>query len=283
MARLDGKVVVITGGASGIGAATAQLFVAEGARVVIGDLQADLGAEVAADLGTSATFRRCDVSREEDVASLVQEAVNRWGRLDCIFNNAGFGGAIGPVSSISEDDFDLSFDVLLTCVFFGMKHAAPVMQAAGSGSIISTASAAGLVSGLFGHLYSVAKGAVIHLTRSVALELAEEGIRVNAIAPGNVATPLSSGSPISVAGRDASETQMQRLREELADAQPIRRVGEPVDVANAALFLCGDESQWLTGQVLAVDGGLTVGRPWRTQPEWARERHAIRIYRPEGR
>lgn len=160
--RLEGKVAVITGGASGIGAATVELFVAEGAKVVIGDLQTEVGEELAGGLGHAVSFRSCDVSKEEQVKALVDEAVGRFGRLDCIYNNAGFGGAIGPIESISEDDFDLTFDVLLKGVFFGMKHAAPALKAQGSGSIISTASMAGLRGGIGSHLYNVAKAAVIH-------------------------------------------------------------------------------------------------------------------------
>ncbi|MPY95260.1 MAG: SDR family oxidoreductase, partial [Acidimicrobiia bacterium] len=211
--RLEGKVAVVTGGASGIGAATVELFVAEGARVVIGDLQGEVGEEVAGSLGERASFLPCDVSKEDQVKALVDEAVSRFGRLDCIYNNAGFGGAIGPVESITEDDFDLTFDVLLKGVFFGMKHAAPVLKAQGSGSIISTASMAGLRTGIGAHLYNVAKAAVIHLTSSVANELAEQSIRVNCVCPGFVGTPLAAGKPISYSGREAAEARVEKMRQ----------------------------------------------------------------------
>ena len=281
--RLDGKVAVITGGASGIGAATAALFVDEGARVVIGDMQTEVGEEVAAAWGENGAFERCDVSSEADVAALVAAANDRWGRVDVMFNNAGFGGAVGPISSISEDDFDLTFDVLVKGVFFGMKHVAPVMAAQGSGSIISTASVAGLTTGYGPHLYNVAKAAVIHLTKTVANEMAESQVRVNCICPGFIATPLAAGRPISVIGREAAEARVQKMREASGNAQPLPRVGEPTDIARAALFLASDDSEWITGTEMVVDGGFRLGRPWRKQDPWLTEPHPIRLYRPEGR
>ncbi|MDG2111887.1 MAG: SDR family oxidoreductase, partial [Actinomycetota bacterium] len=181
--RLDGKVAVITGGASGIGAGTVRRFVEEGARVLISDLDEERGNALVAELGDATAFLRTDVSEEEQVAAMIAEATDRWGQLDCLFNNAGFGGALGPIENTTVDDYDLTMDVLLKSVFLGMKHAAPVMKAQGSGSIISTASVAGLRPGYAPHLYSVAKCAVIHMTKSVALELGEDNIRVNCICP----------------------------------------------------------------------------------------------------
>jgi NAD(P)-dependent dehydrogenase (short-subunit alcohol dehydrogenase family) len=281
--RLEGKVAVITGGASGIGAATTALFVEEGARVVIGDMQADVGEETAGRLGANCAFQPCDVSKEPDVAALVEAATSRWGRLDAIFNNAGFGGALGPIESLSEDDIDITFDVLLKGVIFGMKYAAPVMKAQESGSVISTASVAGLTTGYGPHLYNVAKAAVIHLTRSVANELAEQNIRVNCICPGFIATPLAANSPIGTRGRDAAEASIQKMRDQSGLAQPLHRVGEASDIAKAALFLASDDSAWITGTEMIVDGGFHIGRPWRKQPGWLTESHPIRVYRPEGR
>ncbi|MFN0092328.1 MAG: SDR family NAD(P)-dependent oxidoreductase [Acidimicrobiales bacterium] len=283
MGRMDGKVAVITGGASGIGAATAALFVEEGAKVLIGDMQAEVGEETAGRLGSNAAFRPLDVTSEESVSALVSDAVGRWGRLDVMFNNAGFGGALGPIASISEDDYDMTFDVLLKGVFFGMKHAAAAMAAQQSGSIISTASLAGIQPGFAGHLYNTAKAGVIHLTMSVANELAEHNIRVNCICPGFIATPLAAGKPISVAGREAAEERIDKMRKAGADVQPMHRVGEAADIAKAALFLAGDDSEWVTGISLLVDGGFRTGRPWRTQPTWQTEPHPIKLYRPEGR
>ncbi len=277
MGRLDDKVAVITGGASGIGAGTVRRFVEEGAKVLITDLDEDKGAALADDLGDSAAFLRTDVSKEEDVAAMVAEATDRWGRLDCLYNNAGFGGALGPISSTSVDDYDLTMDVLLKSVFLGMKHAAPVMTGQGSGSIISTASVAGIRVGYAPHLYSVAKCAVIHLTKSVALELGEHNVRVNAICPGFIATPLAAGRP------DADESQIQQMRDAGQNSQVLGRVGEPLDIANMALFLASDESAWMTGQEFVVDGGFEAGRPWSKWPKFARMERPIRHHRPPGR
>jgi NAD(P)-dependent dehydrogenase (short-subunit alcohol dehydrogenase family) len=200
-----------------------------------------------------------------------------------MYNNAGFGGALGPIDATTEADFDLTFDVLLKGVFFGMKHAAPPMKAQGSGSIISTASVAGILTSYAPHLYSVAKAAVIQLTRSVATELAEQNIRVNTICPGFIATPLAAGRPIGYAGREAAEARIEQLRRSGAGAQPLPRIGEPLDIAQAALFLAGDESQWITGTEMIVDGGFHTGKPWRDQPPWQTAPGPIRVYRPDDR
>ena len=277
MGRLDDKVAIITGGASGIGAGTVRRFVAEGAKVLICDLDADKGQALVDELGDATAYLPTDVSQEEQVAAMVAEATDRWGRLDCLFNNAGFGGALGSISKTSVEDYDLTMDVLLKGVFLGMKHAAPVMTEQQSGSIISTASVAGLRAGEAPHLYSVAKAAVIHLTRSVALELGEQNIRVNAICPGFIATPLAAGHP------KADDRQLQKMRDAGARSQVLGRVGEPADIANMALFLASDESEWITGQEFVVDGGFAVGRPWSRWPEFTRMERPIRHHRPPGR
>ncbi|MEM9563480.1 MAG: glucose 1-dehydrogenase [Actinomycetota bacterium] len=277
MGRLDDTTAIITGGGSGIGAGTARRFVAEGAKVLIADLDAERGAALAEELGDAAAFLATDVSKEEDVAAMVAEATDLWGRLDCLFNNAGFGGALGPISSTSVDDYDLTMDVLIKSVFLGMKHAAPVMTEQGSGSIISTASIAGLRAGYAPHLYSTAKCAVIHLTRSVALELGEHGIRVNAICPGFIATPLAAGHP------DADDARIQKMRDISSGAQVMGRVGEADDIAAMALFLASDESTWVTGQEFVVDGGFGAGPPFSTWPEFARTHRPIRHHRPPDR
>ena len=277
MNRLAGRTAIITGGASGIGAASVRLFVEEGARVLIADMQEGRGEELAKELGDAAAFRRVDVTREEDVRGAVEEAAKRWDRLDCMFNNAGFGGALGPIESTSVEEFELTFDVLLKSVFLGIKHAAPLMRRQGQGSIISTASVAGLRTGEAPHLYSVAKAAVIHLTRSVALELGEAGIRVNCICPGIVATPLAAGRT------DVSDAGLAKLGAALAGAQALGRVGQPEDIARAALWLASDESSWVTGTAQVVDGGAFAGRPWGRQADWITRERPIKLYRPEGR
>jgi NAD(P)-dependent dehydrogenase (short-subunit alcohol dehydrogenase family) len=277
MGRLDGKVAVITGGASGIGAGTARRFVEEGAKVLVADLNEELGTALVGELGGSAAFIRTDVSREDDVAAMVAEATDRFGGLDCLFNNAGFGGALGPISETSVEDYDLTMDVLVKSVFLGTKHAAPVMAEQRSGSIVNTASVAGLRAGYAPHLYSTAKAAVIAFTRTTALELGQYDVRVNAICPGVIATPLAAGRP------DASDEQIDRLRQLAEKGQVIERVGEPADIANMALFLASDESVWVTGQYHVVDGGFEAGPPWRKWPEWARTTRPIRHHRPPGR
>lgn len=257
MGRLEGKVAVITGGASGIGEATARLFTSEGARVVIADIQDDRGEALARELGT--VYQRTNVTAEDDVRGAVARAVREYGRLDCMFNNAGFIGTHGPVEEIPADEYDLTMNVLLRGVFFGMKHAAPVMKAQGSGSIISTSSMAGLRPGDGPHVYATAKAAVIHLTKCVALELAEQKIRVNCVCPGGIMTPL-------VMAEVPDNPQIEALaRAAIAAGHPIERAGEPLDIALAALFLASDESTFITGHALAVDGGGSVGTPWRRQ------------------
>lgn len=277
MDRLEGKTAIITGGASGIGAATVRLFIEEGARVLIADTQTERGEELARQLGDAAAFRRVDVTREDDVRGAIEEVVRRWDRLDCIYNNAGFGGALGSIETTTVEEFDLTFDVLLKGVFLGIKHAAPVMRAQGGGSIISTASVAGLKTGESPHLYSVAKAAVIHLTRSVALELGEHGIRVNCICPGIVATPLAAGSA------KASDESLKKLAAAMAKSQALGRVGQPEDIARAALWLASDDSEWVTGHAQVVDGGAFAGRPWSRQGDWITKDRPIKLYRPEGR
>jgi NAD(P)-dependent dehydrogenase (short-subunit alcohol dehydrogenase family) len=265
MAALDGKVALITGGASGIGEATVRLFVEEGAVVVIADIQDDRGRRLAAALGTRAAYVHADVAREADVESAVAATMARHGRLDCLFNNAGLGGVQGRIEEIPAAGFDETIGVLLRGVFLGMKHAAPVMKRQGSGSIISTASVAGLRAGMGPHVYSAAKAAVVHLTRSVAMELGESGIRVNCICPGGIATPIF-GKALGLDAERADET-IPLMKAVLETLQPIRRPGLPDDIARAALWLASDASSFVSGHALVVDGGLIGGRPWSETEE----------------
>ncbi len=220
MGRLDGKVAVITGGASGIGEGTVRLFVEEGARVVIADVQDAKGEMLADILGGRAIYQHTDVSDEAQVKAAVQRAVDEYGSLDCIYNNAGFGGAVGPIEEIPVEEYDRTMNVLLRGVFLGMTHAAPVMKAQGSGSIISTASVAGIRGGDGPHIYSTAKAAVIHLTKTVALELGESGVRVNCICPGGIATPLLAGA---FQNQNLDEATVIETIPFLAQFQPIKR------------------------------------------------------------
>jgi NAD(P)-dependent dehydrogenase (short-subunit alcohol dehydrogenase family) len=252
--RLEGKVAAITGAASGIGEATARRFVEEGASVVLGDIQTDLGEALAAELGDAALFRRCDVTVEDDVAGLVDAAVETFGRLDVMMNNAGIVGARGPIAQISAEEFKFTMDVLLTGTFYGMKHAARVMQPQGSGSIISVASTAGVQGGLGPHVYAAAKHAVVGLTKNIASELCRSGVRANCLAPGSVVTPL-----VAMAHLD-DHRALDEVTATLAEESPILgRPGMPIDVANGALYLACEESGNTNGHCLVIDAGLVTG------------------------
>lgn len=276
--RLDGKVAVVTGGASGIGRATTELFVAEGARVVVADLQEDVGSALAAELGDNVTFVPCNVVDEDQVAAAVSEAVTRWGQLDVVYANAGFVGVTGPMESITSDDYDKTMNVLLRGVFYTVKHAAPIMQEQQSGSMIATASVCGIEAGIGAHIYTVAKAGVISLMKSMALEMAEYGVRSNAICPGYIATSLMAGRMRSQIDDDETESRLQKSRDVMGQSQAMHRVGEPDDIANMALFLASDDSEWVTGTAQVVDGGLTVGKPWRKQPRGMTEARPIKMY-----
>jgi len=260
MGRLEGKVALITGGASGIGAAAVRLFAGEGARVVIADVQDERARRLAGELGARAVYARTDVREEAEIRAAIGEAVARWGRLDCLFNNAGAGGVTGGIEAISAEGIDATMALLVRAVLLGMKHAAPVMRRQHSGSIISTASIAGLLGGWGPHVYSAAKAAVIQLTRSIAMELAGSGVRVNCICPGAIATPIF-GTSLGLSS-EAAEHGASLVKGALASVHPIGRAGLPEDIARAALWLAGDESSFVTGQAIAVDGGITAGRPW---------------------
>ena len=276
--RLEGRTAVITGAASGIGAEKARRFVEEGANVLVADMNEEKGQAVVDELGAErARFLKVDVSKEEQVAAAVDEAVATWGALDIMFNNAGFGGALGPIETTSVEDYDLTMDVLVKGVFLGIKHATRVMRPQGSGSVINTASVAGLQAGWSPHLYSVAKAAVIHLTKSASLELGEHGIRCNAICPGPIATPLAAGHPAT------TEEQLVKFKAAVGKTQLLGRVGDPADIANAALYLASDESSFVTGHAQVVDGGAFAGKPWRKQGAWITDPKPIRMYRPEDR
>lgn len=266
--RLDGKAAVVTGGASGIGAATVRLFVAEGARVVIADVRDDLGQALTAELGTSALYQHTDVSREDDVRQMVERTAADFGRLDCIFSNAGIIGTVGPLEEIPVEEYDGTMDVLLRSVFLGMKHAAPIMKRQRSGSMISTSSIAGIIAGDGPHIYNVAKAAIIQLTKSAALEMGPHNVRVNTICPGGIVTPLVTGVP----GNSQAEAGVKAA---MARFQPIPRAGMPDDIAYAALWLASDESSFVSGHALVVDGAATAGTLWHRQPEPFRVRRPM--------
>jgi NAD(P)-dependent dehydrogenase (short-subunit alcohol dehydrogenase family) len=254
MGRLEGKTVVVTGGASGMGEASTELFIREGANVVIGDLQAERAQSLAARLGTDrVVVVETDVSVSADVAKLVETAVDRFGRLDVMFNNAGIGGTELLIHETPEETFDRIIAVDLKGVWLGIKHAVPALMSAGGGSIINTASVSALMGMRNQGAYGAAKGGVVQLTRVAAIEYAEAGIRVNSILPGGVLTPLIWNNPGLAAPLDP-----ELVGKMLALAQPIPRAGLPLDIAYAALWLASDESTFVTGQSIVVDGGWTA-------------------------
>jgi len=261
MGRLEGKVAIVTGGASGIGEATVRLFASEGARVVAADVEDERGRRLAEKIGENVIYRHTDVTSEDDVHASVKSAVDTWGRLDVVFNNAGIVGAVGPIEGVKVEDFDRTVRVNLRGCFLGIKHAAPVMKAQGSGSIINTASTAALQAGFGNHIYSATKAGIAQLTKTVAMELGEAGIRVNCVSPGYIPTPMI-GIARSLT-RDQAEAKLHVMQEAFKDTQPLRGPIMPEDIAMAALFLASDDSKFVTGQNLVVDGGVTGGKMWR--------------------
>jgi NAD(P)-dependent dehydrogenase (short-subunit alcohol dehydrogenase family) len=250
--RLDGKVAVITGAASGIGAGTARMFVKEGAKVILADMQTEAGMALADELGDAARFAQCNVMIEDEVAAAVNLAVSEFGSLDVMFNNAGIVGSVGRISETSIQAWDNTMAILLRGVFLGVKHAARVMLTQNSGVIINTSSTAGILGGLGPHAYTAAKHGVIGLTKSVANELAPNGIRVNAISPGNTVTAMTatvtSGDPGAI-----DETSHK-----IAAGSPLGYAGVPDDIAAAALYLASDDARYVSGHTLVVDAGQTT-------------------------
>lgn len=252
MGRLEGKVAIVTGAASGIGRATALLFAQEGAKVVVADVD-PRGQDVAAEItsaGGTALFVRTDVSQPEDVEALVRTTVDTYGTLDIMVNNAGVEGEQRPTADCTVENWDRVLNVNLKGVFLGMKYAIPAMLRAGGGSIVNTASTAGLTGYPSLPAYAASKGGVIQLTKTAALEYARTGIRVNCICPGGILTPLverfTAGLP---------QEQIQKMVEA---AHPVGRFGKPEEVALLALFLASDESAFCTGAPFIIDGGMTA-------------------------
>jgi NAD(P)-dependent dehydrogenase (short-subunit alcohol dehydrogenase family) len=273
--RVSGKVAVITGAASGLGEATARLMHAEGASVILTDIQDDRGRRVVAELGDRARYLHCDVTAEADVAGAVDTAVREFGQLDCMFNNAGIIGAHGGIDEIPLEEYEFTMAVLLRSVFLGLKHAARVMKPQRSGVILNTTSIGGLQGGLGPHVYVAAKGAVVALTRNVAAELGAWSIRVNAIAPGKILTPMNAAT--IVGDPDA----IDEAREAFRTRTPLRgRIGVADDIAHAALWLASDDAGFVSGHVLVVDGGLTTGSRENVAPgehgRWANRRDLVR-------
>ena len=255
--RLAGKVAIITGGASGIGLASAELFVAEGAKVVVGDIQADAGQALESRYRGELSFVRTDVSVDAEVEALVAAAVQRYGRLDVMFNNAGIQGDRATFLEIEAASFDRMVRLLTGSVISGHKYSARQFRRQNSGgSIISTTSAAGLLGGYSNLSYTAAKHAIVGVVRAATFELAPFGIRSNAIAPGVTVSPIMASS-FGVPS-ERSEAFQDFVAERVGALQPFGRAGRPSDIAKAALFLASDDSEWITGITLPVDGGGTA-------------------------
>lgn len=262
MGVLDGKVAVIAGGTSGIGAETAELFVREGARVVIAGRRRPRGEQLAAKLGAAASFIRTDVSIEHDVAAMMKHAVDRFGRIDCLFNNAGDASDADGIVNIDIQRFNSAIALHVGGVLLGMKYAAPIMIRQGSGSIINTASVNGTRAGYITLTYATAKAAVIHMTKCVAVELGSHGVRVNSLSPGPVVTGIF-GKAYGM-DPDTADGDMEGARAAVGRfasmVQPLRGIATPNDIAQVALFLASDASRFVTAHDLVVDGGITAGR-----------------------
>ena len=265
--ELTGKVAIVTGGASGIGAGIVEKFLAEGARVVIADVERDRGEELAAKLGGEVAFRLTDVSDPDQVGALVASAVETFGGLDVMVNNAGISSKMHR-SFLTDDlaDFQRVMSVNVLGVMAGTRDAARQMSTSGGGSIINMSSIGGIQAGGGVMTYRASKAAVIMFTQSSAIELAHFDVRVNAIAPGSIPTPILASST-SGKTREELEQFEQKLRAQMRADRPLQREGTPEDVAEAALYLAGDRSRYVTGTVMRVDGGTAAGKAVRRSSE----------------
>lgn len=261
--RLEGKVAIVTGGTSGIGQRTVAVFVDHGASVIIAGRSVEKGEALASRLDGHAIFVRTDVTQEAEVKAMINLTVERFGRIDCLFNNAGSPGPGGPIEDISLADFEAAMSVLVGGVFLGMKYATPVMKEQCSGSIINNASIAGIRVGFGGTIYSAAKAAVIQLSKCVAMQLAPFGVRVNSISPGGIATPIfGKAHGLDAAAADRSVDAVNAAFSKLS---PLQRSGLADDIAYGALYLASDEGSFVTGHDLVIDAGITLGPSAREQ------------------
>lgn len=259
MQRLENKVAVITGGTSGIGAATAEVFAAEGCKVVIAGRSVDKGQALAEQLGDNVIFQQTDVTREDDIRDLLQAAVDQFGKLDVLFNNAG-GSTRGGFEDITQEEFTRGVQLLLGSVVLGIKHAIPHMKANGGGSIINNASIAAIRYGQGGHVYAAAKAGVTHYTKLAGVELGQHNIRVNCISPGAIATPIFWGGSerANSLSEEENAKKMEKLQRNLARATPLPSSGFAKDIAYGALYLASDEGRFVNSHDLVIDGGRTA-------------------------
>jgi NAD(P)-dependent dehydrogenase (short-subunit alcohol dehydrogenase family) len=264
MMRFQGKRAVVTGGASGIGRATARRLAEEGAEVWIGDVDEAGGQEVADTSNGKIKFRRCDVMNAEDIKALLEEA-DAAGGLDVLFNNAGAGGAKEKIDEISPDDWDRTQNLLLRSVALGIRYAAPLMAKRGGGAIVNTSSVSALGTGYAPTAYSTAKAGVLHLSKMAAADLAKDNIRVNAVIPGFITTNIFTRH-LEIPD-DKRDIANQMIAGAAAMAQPVKRAGRPEDIAAAVAFLASDDAAFVTGTHILVDGGITIGTRQSWDPE----------------
>lgn len=262
MGQLQAKVAIVTGATTGIGRRTVERFVEEGAQVVFCGRRKELGASLESALGRErCRFVAADVTLEADVQRVIEACVQAFGRVDCLFNNAGGPAPTGGIETVPVEGFDAAMATLVRSVMLGMKHVAPLMVRQGSGSIINNGSVAGVRAGLSSSMvYSAAKAAVVHLSTCVAMQLGESRVRVNCISPGGIATGIfgkALGLPT-----EAAEKSAEAVKAALEKLQPIPRAGLTDDIASAAVFLASDASSFINGHNLVVDGGLVGGRSW---------------------
>ncbi|WP_280249046.1 SDR family NAD(P)-dependent oxidoreductase [Nocardia abscessus] len=269
--ELAGKVAIVTGGASGIGSATVARFVAEGARVVVADVDLERGTASVAGYGAAAVFQQTDVADPEQVERLVDTAVRTFGGLHVMCNNAGISGTMHK-SLLHDDlaDFHRVLGVNLLGVMAGTRFAARHMADNGGGSIVNVSSVGGIQAGGGVQSYRASKAAVMHFTKSAAIELAQFGIRVNCIAPGNIPTSLLASAATTMSA-ELGERFTKAMRESMEADRPLRREGTPEDVAEVAVYFGGDRSQYVTGTVLPVDGGTVAGKPLRPRKKPAEQ------------
>ncbi|CAI9097652.1 OLC1v1027563C1 [Oldenlandia corymbosa var. corymbosa] len=253
--RLDGKVAIITGGASGIGAAAVRLFYENGAKVVIADIQDDLGQAIASKLGENGCYIHCDVSKEDEVINLVDSAVAKFGQLDIMYNNAGIvDGFFSGILETSKPDLERLLSVNVVGSFLGAKHAARVMIPRRNGCILFTASACVNLAGFSSHAYSITKHGIAGLAKNLSAELGQYGIRVNSVSPFAVATPICGGN--------STQEEIERSNAFVNGVANLKgKTLTPEDVAQAALYLASDEAGYVSGLNLVVDGGFTVVNP----------------------
>lgn len=264
MRRFEGKRAVVTGGASGIGRATALRLVAEGAEVLIGDIDDNGAMAVVGEGDGRIAYQRCDVMEPGDIAALMARA-HADGGIDALFNNAGAGGMLAPIDEIDIAGWDATQNLLLRSVALGIREAAPLMAKRGGGAIVNTASIAALQSGAAPTAYSVAKAGVLHLSRMAAADLARHRIRVNAVCPGFITTNIFT-STVGIAG-EKREQANQIIAQMASNAQPVARAGRPEDIAAAVAYLLSDDAGFVTGTHILVDGGLAVGMRHSWDPD----------------